>query len=275
MTPQAYKDRPYLFHVGRVVTHQRAEMMNDLLAAADKVTLDQAVDIAFNPEVYRAERWQAWVKEAWSKAAKGNGADADAGEVASSIGSWNRRSDADSEGALAYYAFKHALGREVGSRLEPPSSLSDEATVAALRKAAGWLRSNFGAVRVPYGRYFRVGRRGADRTWPVGGGSLRDEAMATPRAISFEPTPDGKAMVGRGGQTSTQIILLTDPPQSFGVIPLGESDHEESGHWDDQAEKLFSRSRVAPTYFLRPEELARHVRAKTVLSPAPAAPTAP
>jgi predicted transcriptional regulator len=57
-------------------------------------------------------------------------------------------------------------------------------------------------------------------------------------------------MVGHGGQTSTQIVILTKPPQSYMVIPLGESDHPDSPHFDDQAEKLFSQSRVKSTYFL-------------------------
>jgi hypothetical protein len=42
------------------------------------------------------------------------------------------------------------------------------------------------------------------------------------------------------------------------VIPLGESDHKDSRHFDDQAEKLFSPGRAKPTYFLKRKELERH-----------------
>ena len=59
--------------------------------------------------------------------------------------------------------------------------------------------------------------------------------------------------------------MLTNPPKSYAIIPLGESDHKESGHWDDQAEKLFSKSKAAPTYFLDKAELMKHVTAKKVL----------
>jgi hypothetical protein len=97
----------------------------------------------------------------------------------------------------------------------------------------------------------------------VGGGSVGDAGMATPRAISFRQA--GSEMVGAGGQTSTQIVILTNPPQSYTVIPLGESDHKESGHWDDQAEKLFSKSKAAPTYFLDRVELMKHISSKKVL----------
>src|SRR5436309_1826754 len=78
----------------------------------------------------------------------------------------------------------------------------------------------------------------------------------------------GRAMepVKRGGQTSTQIVVLTDPPQSYTIVPLGVSDHKDSGHWDDQADKLFSKSRAAPTYFLNRAELMKHVAETKTLS---------
>jgi acyl-homoserine-lactone acylase len=148
-----------------------------------------------------------------------------------------------------------------------PADITDDQLIAAVAKAAEWLKSNFGSLRVPYGKYFRVGRQGGDRTFPVGGGSLNggpnNVAMATPRAISFGAV--GKEMVGAGGQTSTQIVVLTNPPKSYAIIPLGESDHKESGHWDDQAEKLFSKSKAAPTFFMDKNELMKHVMAKKVL----------
>jgi acyl-homoserine-lactone acylase len=277
---------PYIYNASRTAPrHQRAEMMTDLLDAANKMTLDQAIDIAFSPQVYHAELWQARLKAAWAKAglssASTDGANArpvvtaDAIEVFDLIQKWNRRSDADSEGALAYYAFKKGLGADLGKQVEVPAAITDDQLIAAVGKAGEWLKSNFGSLRAPYGKYFRVGRREGDRTFPVGGGSLngRDNnvAMATPRAISFSPV--GKEMVGAGGQTSTQIVVMTNPPKSYAIIPLGESDHKESGHWDDQAEKLFSKSKAAPTYFMDKNELMKHVTAKKVLKRATAAQT--
>jgi acyl-homoserine-lactone acylase len=265
MVREKYRAHPYLFNVGPEATHQRAQMMNELLAAADKVTIPQAIDIAFNPQVYLAERWQAQVKSAWSSASDSAKA-GDAAEVFHQIVGWDRRCDADSTGALAFYAFKRGLGNEHGAKVEPPDGIKDQTIIEALHKGARWLRSSFGSVEVPYGRYFRVGREGGDRSWPVGGGTQKGQGMATPRAISFGPSPDGKSMIGHGGQTSTQVIIMTDPPQSYAVIPLGESDHKDSGHWDDQAEKLFSKAQAAPTYFMNRAELLKHVTSMKVLN---------
>ncbi|MCI0485139.1 MAG: penicillin acylase family protein [Blastocatellia bacterium] len=276
LTPEKYAARPYLYNATRTrPRHQRGEMMTDLLDAATRVTEEQAIDIAFNPQVWHAELWQARVKLSWEKASVA-ARTADNKVIYEAIQKWNRRSEAESTGAMAFYAFKKGLGGATGGAADPPATLTDEEVIAALGKAAEWLKTNFGSLEVPYGRYFRVGREGGDRTWPVGGGSLRggdnNVGMATPRAISFRQVqyPNRKGggsseMVGRGGQTSTQIVILTNPPKSYAVIPLGESDHKESGHFDDQAEKLFSKSKAAPTYFLDREALMKHVTAKKVL----------
>ena len=60
-------------------------------------------------------------------------------------------------------------------------------------------------------------------------------------------------------------MLLTKPPKSWTLLPLGESDHSDSPHYDDQAEKLFSPGKMKSTYFLDKDELLKHVESKTVV----------
>jgi acyl-homoserine lactone acylase PvdQ len=264
---EQFAARPYVYNESPTrPTHQRAEMVNELLDSASQVTVEQAIEIAFSTQVWRAERWQTRLKEAWNNATDADKS-GDAGALYALIQDWNRRCDPDSTGAWAYYAFKKALSGEAARQTEPPPNLTDAQLLEAVRKGAASNKAQFGAVAVPFGQYFRVGRRGGDRTYAVGGGSLHDAAMATPRAVSFAAASDGKYMVGQGGQSATQIVIMTDPPESYAVIPLGESDHKESGHWDDQAEKLFSKGKALRTYFLRPDELLKHVTSKKVLNP--------
>ncbi len=246
LVPEKYAAHPYLYNAGRTPAHQRAAMTLEQLAAAKDVTVEQALGIAFSTEVYKADTWQERIRKAGAET-----------EFARTILEWNRRSEADSRGALAYYLFKMALG-ERGKLLEPPPELTDDDVRAALRSAEEQLKSDFppGAV---YGTLFRVGRDGSAHNWPVGGGTIAAAGMATPRAIGFDKKD--KIMLGRSGQTSTQIVILTKPPQSWMMIPLGESDHPDSPHFDDQAEKLFSLARAKPTYFMRREELEKHVSA--------------
>jgi acyl-homoserine-lactone acylase len=245
LAPEDFAAHPYLYNDGRTPPHQRAAMMVDLLDAAHDVTAEQAIGIAFSPQVWHAELWQEHIRKA-----------APDSEFAQDLASWNRRSDADSRPALGFYLFKMSLDAAPRRAVEPPSDLTDDQIRAALAKAEAQLKSDF-APDATFGTFFRVGRQGGAHTWPVGGGSLREAGMATPRAISFDKV--GKEMVGHTGQTSTQIVILTKPPQSYMVIPLGESDHPDSPRFDDQAEKLFSKSQVKSTYFLNRKELEKHV----------------
>jgi len=263
LTPEKYSEHPYLYNASRTfLRHQRGEMITELLDAANKVTLEQAFEMAFNTQVWHGELWQARLEDAWEKAHP-FGKSRDAGEVYELIQKWNRRLDADSEGAMAYYAFKKGFDPRIAAQSDPPADLTDKQVMDALQKASEWLKQTFGSLRVVYGQYFRIGRRGGSRTWPVSGGGLVEVGMDTPRSIAFERV--GKEMVGYQGQSATQIVVLTKPPQSFTVIPLGISDRKDSMHWDDQAEKLFSKSKAVSTYFMRKAELMKHVTAKKVL----------
>jgi acyl-homoserine lactone acylase PvdQ len=225
-------------------------MVLELLDSTKDVSLEQAIAIAFSPAVYKAGTWQGRIRESCGKAEVPA-----CREFARLLTDWNRGAAADSRGALAFYLFKIALGVD-GKAVAPPASIDDAQIRAALEKAEERLKADF-APDATFGTFFRIGREGAASTFPVGGGTLTGAGMATPRAVSFESR--GKEMLGRGGQTSTQIVLLTKPPRSFMVIPLGESDHKESPHFDDQAKNLFSRSLMKPTYFLDRKGLAKHV----------------
>jgi len=252
LTPDKWADHPYLYNDTGRPPHQRAAMIVDLLDTAHHLTPEQMIAIAFSPQVWHAGLWQQRIHSA-----------APASGIGRLIEAWNGRSDADSRGALAFYLFKKELGGPAARAVDPPPSLFDDQIRAALERAERRLNSDF-APDAAFGTLFRVGRQGGNRTWPVGGGSLVDAGMATPRAINFDPA--GKLMVGRSGQSSTQIVILTKPPRSYMVIPLGESDHPDSGHFDDQAEKLFSKSLVKPTYFADRKELEKHVSRREELT---------
>jgi acyl-homoserine-lactone acylase len=251
LVPEKWAEHPYLYNDFRRPPHQRAAMMVELLDRARGVTVEQAMAIAFSPQVWHAELWQERIRKA-----------APEGQFAKMLAAWNHDSDADSRAALGFYLFKTALGK-TGSAVDPPDSVTDNDVRDALAKAEHRLNGEFGPDAV-FGTLFRVGRQGGTGTWPVSGGTLTEAGMATPRAISFDKISN--QMVGRSGQTSTQIVILTKPPQSYMVIPLGESDHPDSGHWDDQAAKLFSKSRAKPTYFANRKELEKHVSARRGLT---------
>ncbi len=145
------------------------------------------------------------------------------------------------------------------------NSLSDEemkTLVNGLSAAAKTMRSNHGSLDAAFGDVFRVGR--GEKSWPVGGGSLGEEGMATVRAVGFDrPRPDFTRW-GRSGQTSTQVVVLTKPIQSWTQPPIGQSDRPDSPHYSDQAEKLFSRHQMKPTWYSK-AELLKHVFSRVEL----------
>jgi acyl-homoserine lactone acylase PvdQ len=266
MTPQRYAERFYLFNTDNPL-HQRAATVLEVLHASPRVTVGDAIALAMNAQVYNADRWQARLAAAWEKAGKRAAGKDPAAELYQQIVRWNRRADADSTGAIAYWFWKKQLGDKVlqsdRAGLPPPQAVSDEQLLGALAKGAAELQKTWGRLEVKYGDVFRAGRAGGSVTWPVSGGSM--PGLATPRAISFDPTKDGRTYLGRGGQTSTQVVQLTNPPRSWTLLPLGESDHRDSKHWDDQCRAMFSAGKMKPTYFLDKEELLKHVESKTAL----------
>jgi penicillin amidase len=274
--PAAWKDRPYLFNgfwglkaAYDNPLHQRAAMCVELLDKTHDATTQQAIAIATSPDVYGADVWQAMLAKAWGSPANKLKTDKNASGLYQVIQQWNRRCDADGVGAIAYHYWKEHFSSAVKlndkAGFPPPKSVTEEMLLTNLKRGGDKLIADYGKLDVRFGDVYRVGRIGTQRDWPVSGGSI--EGIATPRAISFDPIEKAKParFLGRGGQTSTQVVLLTKPPKSWTYLPLGESDHPDSPHYDDQARELFSKSRMKSTYFLDKAELLKHVTATKVI----------
>ena len=266
LVPSRYTDHAYLYNKDNGL-HQRAAMVREILDLNGKMTVPEAKDLAMCTQVFNAELWQARLVAARS-AAPATALGSDAETLYDRIVRWNRRSDADSVGAAAYKFWKDQLWKEeeildADVAGQTPPEVPADRLVQAVTDGAAEMRKQWGHLDVKYGDIYRVGRAGSSKTWPVGGGSVK--GLATPRAIGFGPRPTERRFLARGGQTSTQLVQMTKPPRSWTLLPLGESDHPNSKHFDDQAEKLFSPGKLKPTYFLNKEELMKHVESTTVL----------
>jgi acyl-homoserine lactone acylase PvdQ len=230
---------------------QSEAMTVQLLAAQNKWPFGRAVDVAFSTAVYKAETWQARLVKVAPEL-----------PFVQMLTGWSRRSDATSTEALAFYLFKMALGKPDSSALEPPDSLSNNRIRAAIRKAQDQVETEL-PYRADYGTMFRVARDGPLRSNAAGGGMVLEAGMITPRAITFEHR--GAVVIGIGGQTATQIVELSNPAHSVSILVPGESDHSESGHFDDQAHELFATGTAKPTYFGDRKELEKHLSSKKQL----------
>ncbi|HEY4364229.1 MAG TPA: penicillin acylase family protein [Bryobacteraceae bacterium] len=213
---------------------QAVAMQRQLLTDAYTFSLESAASLAFATDVYKAEEWQKRI----AKVAPGS-------DFVRMLTGWSRRAEATSREALAFYLFKMALDDDART-LEPPDTVSDGRIRAALRKAQDRFETEFN-FDATYGTLFRIGRDGAQRSWPLGGGTVTGVGMATPRAVDYEARD--RRMVARGGQAALQVAVLAKPTRSVIAMPLGESDQAGSAHFDDEARDLYSVSHTFATYF--------------------------
>ena len=200
-------------------------MVTELLHADSSVTLDEAIDLAFNTQVSGADKWQERVAKAWQSA--GDAARRPTPRRCSPtfrIGIGARTPGA--RGRCRIMPSRMAVGGKLSEAVAVPADLSDQDIVAAIGKATDWLRSKAGSVNARYGDVFRVAQEG----WQ---GELayrrrqRERKPAWRRRGRFRSATSAIKSIGHGGQTSTQIVVLSKPPRSYMVLPLGESDRPE------------------------------------------------
>lgn len=264
-------------------SNQRGARAVQLLEADDSVTIDEALAFAVDVHPYGCERWIEVLRLADEAHREALHTDADYAEGIKDLLTWDQLLARQSTGALKYYYWRKQLvqdhGRDVMEEAvrhidnllaplgkpTPALDLSSEQLLAAgqsFGNAMRTLRQDMGSLDARYGDVFRVGRD--EVSWPLGGGGDGYLGMTTLRNVGYERERPDHTRWGRSGQTSTQIVVLSKPIQSWTYVPIGQSDRPESPHYRDQAEKAFSPRELQPTWW-RPEDLADHIESRTVL----------
>ncbi len=274
--------RPYLFadlshNASRDGwSNSRAARAVELLAGDDSVTVEDALAFATDPKVYGANRWIEMLKMADAKFGAEVRKDGEVAAALDELLAWDNKLLPESKGALKYYYWRKQAKADMGEAYnalrkrvdnfrgsigvpDPPLDPSDDelkALVAAFAKGMADLKADFGALDKVYGDVFRDGR--GDKSFPCGGGGDSDHDMRTLRNVNYSGERDDHTRWGTSGQTSTQIVVLSKPVQSWTYVPHGQSDDPKSPHFLDQAEKLFTKGIMKDTWFT-PEELAPNI----------------
>jgi acyl-homoserine lactone acylase PvdQ len=268
-------------------TNQRGARAVELLAADDSVTVAEARAYALDVRPYGTDRWQESLRKADAELGDKYRSDPDYSYGVRELLAWDGSMRRDSKGALKYYYWRTQLledqgeevSQEIADRIDFLRATLGEARakrsltrrhwralVAAVAPAMRRLREEHGTLEAAWGDKFRVGR--GEYSWPVGGGSLKKIGMRTLRSVGYGPEREDHTRWGESGQTSTEVVVLTSPPQSWTYVPIGQSDRPDSPHYRDQGEQLFSQRRLKPTWW-RPADLAGHIVSRTVLNTAP------
>ena len=283
LTPD--KTLGYLYNSSVGYTNQRGARAVQLLHANSSVTIEKAQDYAVDVHPYGVERWLEVIKKADDMFGELHKSNPDYTIGIKDLRSWDGQLRRDSTAALKYYYWHKQIIEDHGaeavsdaaSRIDyylaalgkpaPEIDLSEdelEAAADSLASAMAKLKEDHGSLNATYGDTFRVGRD--DTSWPLGGGG--GNGLTTLRNISYGQERNDHTRWGTGGQTSTQVIVLSKPIRSWTYVPIGQSDRPDSTHYRDQAEKLFSVRKLKPTWWLA-EDLAKHIESRTVLAKAP------
>lgn len=261
-------------------TNQRGGRAVELLSKDDSVTIEEAKAFAQDVHPLGVERWIDVLRKADEAHGSSFAGNLDYQRGMADILSWNLEERRYSTGALKYYYWRNQLVKDYGedtlkevrSRIDQYYKVVSEApyeevaldseeagyALQSFAKAMAAMRKDFGTIDVPWGEVFRVGRD--DQSWPVGGGG--DEGTTTLRNVGYGAPREDLTQWGNSGQTSTQIIVLSNPIQSWTAPPIGQSDRPDSPHYRDQAEKVFSKRIMKPTWWT-PEELAKNIESRT------------
>ena len=258
-------------------TNQRGARAVELLSADSDVTVEEAMAYINDIRPYGIERWV----EALVEAAQGAPDSEQRAMALAQISEWSLELAADSKAALYFAVWREVLAEDrathdelaaaidswysiISGEPEPAIELSESqqrTLVDAFDGALERIVEDYGSLDATYGDRYRVGRD--EDSWPLEGGGGR-LGITTLRNISYGPEAEDGTRRGRGGQTSTQVVVMTDPPQSWIYIPWGQSDRPDSVHYDDQAEKLLAERTLKPSWWL-PEDLQNHIESRTVL----------
>jgi acyl-homoserine lactone acylase PvdQ len=255
----------------------------ELLKADSRITVEKAMAIANDIRPYSAPRWVEVLVKADEKFGSTWLANPDYILGIRELRSWNYELAAGSRAALKYVYWRRQLMQDLGgsrvknmfqlveSLREPlgevrkPLSLTDDdlrQAAESFAKAMAGLRSKFGTLEKTYGDVFRVGR--GDRSWPCEGATGQILGLSTLRNVGYGAERPDHTYWAESGQTSTGIMVLTKPIQSWTYVPLGQGDRPDSPHFRDQAEKAFSPRKMKSTWWT-PEELAGNIESRIVI----------
>jgi acyl-homoserine lactone acylase PvdQ len=263
-------------------TNQRGARAIERLLADESVTAAEAINIINDIKPFGTERWVEVLMQAHQQFGRKYRRNKDYDFAIKELASWNMEMDQESSAALKYFYWRKQLETDFHERELNlfRSSIDDWYASAEARRPVNLaldrlpgekllksfvnglkgMKKDYGTTAAVYGDRFRVGRGG--NSWPVSGGG--DYGTRTLRSLGFGELRDDATQWGISGQTSTQVVVLSRPIKSWIYLPLGQSDRTASPHFDDQAEKLFSRRQMKSSWWT-PEELAGNIKSRTLL----------
>ena len=224
--PNSLDPRVYPPYVGPVAASFRAERSLQMLSGHPKFTYEEFLAHKHSTRALLADRILPDLVDAASK----YGSDL-AKQAAEVLKNWDRRVDAESKGAVLFYAWAtRFMGPSLGSQsgfvvpfalkdpLTTPAGLKDpEKCAKQLDEAAAETLKNFGALDVPWGDVMRFQWAGVDLPANGGFGNL-----GVFRVITFGPL-HGKTRSQVHGETYVAAVEFSKPMKASVLMSYGNS----------------------------------------------------
>jgi acyl-homoserine lactone acylase PvdQ len=271
LTPDKYL--PYVYNVSWDTNNPRGKRTVALLHEDDSVTLDDAQRITMDVYDILAKPWQKELKTALDQAGSKYRDNAEFQAASSAILAWDGHFTPDATATVLYKFWRLKCGKQLDlSPLGTGQPLTEEVRSTMLDLLADTitqLTEQYGRWNVPWGEVHVVGRSG--KYFPVGGadfdsGDKTANFSETLLDVRCEPDKEqpGRYIANNGSMAMIVMMFDKDGVRSFTCTPWGQSGHEDSQHFMDQGEKLYSDRKMKPTWWNK-AELLENVESTTQL----------
>lgn len=274
MTPDKYIG--YIYNVSWDVTNPRGKRITSLLSQNDSITKEQAKSYATDVYDLLAEPWKAALQGALDVAGDDYMSDATFATVANRILDWDGNFTTDSMATPIYKNWRLNCGGKVDvTAIFNRETLPPEAKktlLDVLKSTIDEFVKQYGSVDVAWGDLYKVGR--GDFLYPAPGadfGGSTDgpnftETLFDVKSID-DPDHPGHYLAHNGSMATMLMFFHKDGIDSYTCTPWGESGHPDSPHYADQAQQLYSKRELKPTWFTRDEIEAHHESEKVLTIP--------
>lgn len=266
----------YIFNVAEWERNPRGDRSTALLKADASVTKERAKAYAMDVYDILAAPWKKALEGAAASIRDRKLRHPDLNRAVAALTAWNGEYDVDSNVAVL---FKEWRGKTAGK----PEFLAivegkeiDQAQktqiVDFLAEAMRDLEKKYGRWDVRWGDVYKIGRGG--KLFPMPGadyGNRRDvhNYTETLLSISWRENPErpGEFVAFKGSMAMILMFFHPDGIESYSACAWGQSGRPESKHYVDQAEQLFSKRRLKPTFWKKEDLLANLESQKTLETP--------
>ncbi len=235
--PNSLDPKAYPPYIAPVVASFRAERSLHMLSQDTKMSYEKFLEDKHSTRAELADRILPDLIDAASKYGTGL-----AKQAAAVLQNWDRHVDAESRGAVLFYAWAtRFMGPSLGSQaafavpfdlknpLTTPAGLKDpEKCANQLDAAAQETLRDFGALDVPWGKVMRFQWAGADLPANGGFGNL-----GIFRVITFGPLHNGTRSQVHG-ETYVAAVEFSQPMKAMVLMSYGNSSQPNSPHQTDQ-----------------------------------------